>query len=388
MSSYCICSAFYLPHMGGVERFTDNLALELVRQGHSVTIVTNDTYDIGLHEILSSGVEVYRLPCIAALYGRFPIPKKNKVFRRALAELNARSFDGILINTRFYPHTLIALRFAKRIGVTPIVLDHGSAYLTFGNPVFDVFAHTYEHAITMLVKKYSPLFYGISQKSVEWLEVFGITAKGVISNSINSIEYRGQASNRSFRDELGIDNGRMLLAFTGRLIPEKGIDTLLGMMELLQDEPVDLVIAGEGPLRTHIEKSGLKHLHLVGRLGQPDIAALLLEADLFCLPTRSEGFSTSLLESAACGTPFLVTNVGGARELAPSRDYGFVVKSADSKVFAEKVLFALKEDVDLEAMGALCRSRVEDKYSVSSVVTTLIDAFSVSSAPNASHQMN
>ncbi len=376
--SIVIFSANYLPNIGGIERFTEGVSCALAHMGVHVTIVTNNCFGLPSKEVLTEGVDIIRLPCYPLIGGRMPLPKPNREFRDLISSLSRASCDGVLINARFYLHTIIALRFAKRRGLVPIVLDHGSAYLTFGNAALDVFVRAYEHCITSFVKKYKPDFYGISQKSVEWLRTFGIDAKGVISNSINASDYRLQASGRDFRSELGISKDSIVVSFSGRLIPEKGIDVLIRMMECLRNESIELIIAGDGPLRSYVQDSKLRKLHYVGRLSQPDIASLLLDSDLFCLPTRSEGFSTSLLEAAACGTPFLVTDVGGARELAPNRDYGIVFKGQpDSQSFADIVAdFAAKRD-ELVAMGELCRHRVEDRYSWSQTAQSVLDALNL-----------
>ena len=371
MSSICIFSALYFPSMGGVERFTDSLARELARQGHKVTIVTNDTHRLGGREALPSGVEVVRLPCNVLLNGRYPVPVKNGEYQRLMSALDAQLFDGVLINTRFYLHSLLGVEFAKRHGLRAIVLDHGSAYLTMGNSVLDWFIARYEDAITAFLKSRGIDFYGISQKSVEWLRHFGIKAKGVISNSIDAESYRAQASNRAFREELGIPADHLMLAFTGRFIPEKGIAVLVEMMRLLKGDPVHLVMAGDGPLRKDVESAGLNKVHIVGRLDAPDIAALLLESDLFCLPSRSEGFSTSLLEAAACGTPFLTTDVGGARELSPDSTYGVIIPTADARPFANAIQEMLNDSFRLKAMGGRIQSRVDEEYSWGSVARSV-----------------
>lgn len=375
LSSICIFSALYLPSMGGVERFTDSLAGELARQGHSVAIVSNDTHGMGYRDTLSSGVEVFRLPCHNLLGGRYPVPVKNDEFRRLMGFLEARTFDGILINTRFYLHSLLGVEFAERHDLRAVVLDHGSAYLTMGNPLLDWFIARYEDVITAHLKRKRVEFYGISQKSVEWLRHFGIQAKGVISNSIDAASYRAQSSGRSFREELGIPQDDLMMAFTGRFIPEKGIAVLIDMMRLLENEPARLVMAGDGPLGKQVEESDLEAIHLVGRLDTPDIAALLSESDLFCLPTRSEGFSTSLLEASACGTPSLVTDVGGARELMPDDSYGFVVNEADAGIFARIVREAASGEYDLKEMGVRCHARVEKRYSWAAGAQELLKAF-------------
>ena len=163
-----------------------------------------------------------------------------------------------------------------------------------------------------------------------------------------------------------------MIAFSGRFIPEKGISVLIEMMEMLDDLPVHLVAAGEGPLCGAMEESGIDKLHVVGRLKSGDIAALLMESDLFCLPSRSEGFSTALLEASACGTPSLVTNVGGARELIPSQDYGFIEPIADPAAFAEIVRRMVPNRAGMQVMGERCRRRVEGTCSWNTVAETLL----------------
>lgn len=360
---YVIFSANHLPNIGGIERFTDGLSGALAQMGHQVTIVTNNTFGLSSYETLQERVDIVRFPCFPLIGGRMPIPKFNSEFKGLWNKLMGLCCDGVLINARFYVHTLLGLKLAKIHGLTPVVLDHGSAYLTFGNPIIDVAVKLYEHCITSLVKLAKPDFYGISQKSVEWLRHFGIQAKGVISNSIDAKAYRAQASRRVFREELGIPDDNLMLAFTGRFIPEKGISVLIEMMGILENDPVHLVMAGDGPLSGEVDRAGLDKIHVVGRLDAPDIAALLMESDLFCLPTRSEGFSTSLLEAAACGTPFLATDVGGARELALGSPNWEIVPSPDARVFADRVEMALCGKLTLEEVGEINRVGVESEYS-------------------------
>ena len=145
------------------------------------------------------------------------------------------AFDGVLVNTRFYIHSLLGTAFARRRGLRPIVLDHGSAYLTLGSSFADAVIARYEDAVTALLKRQGVDFYGISRKSCDWLRHFGIEARGIISNSIDADAYRAQASSRDFRSDFAIPRESMMAAFTGRLIPEKGIFVLLEAFKLLQD---------------------------------------------------------------------------------------------------------------------------------------------------------
>lgn len=179
MSCICIFSALYLPNMGGVERFTDSLAAELVAEGHSVIVVTNNIHGLSNREVLDNGVEVIRFPCKNFIDGRYPVPIKNGRHRELIADLGSRQVDGVLVNTRFYLHSLIGVRFAESKGLRAVVLDHGSAYLTLGSRLLDWAIERYEDGITAWLKRHDVDFYGISKKSVEWLGHFGIEAKGV-----------------------------------------------------------------------------------------------------------------------------------------------------------------------------------------------------------------
>lgn len=368
-----IFSANYLPYLGGVEKFTEGLSNALADMGHSVTVITNNTFNLENRESLRDGVDLVRLPCFPLIRGRLPFPKPSIEFSALWNEISHTQFDGILINTRFYAHTLLGLFLAEKNGLTPVVLDHGSAHLTFGNPILDVFVRLYEHGITSFVKCFRPAFYGISDKSVEWLDHFNIKAEGVIPNSIDAIRFRASASQRSFRDELNIGTDLMLV-FTGRFVPEKGITTILSMMSALKGSAVQLVMAGDGPLLDEIRDANLPNIHVVGKLASEDVAALLKESDMLCLPSRSEGFSTSLLEASACGAVSLVTDVGGARELIPDSSYGFILPSSNPEQFIRIVKAASQGDYDLKNMGENARTLVESKFSWNAVAHLVLGA--------------
>lgn len=341
-------------------------------RGDSVAVVTNDSMKIGSGVSFEDGIEVVRLPCRPLLDGRLPLPNKNAEYRHLLEVLSKRKWDGVLVNTRLFPLSIEGLRFAKGQGLSAVVLDHGSAYLSFNRPVLDFFVRRYEDAITAKVKSFKPAFYGISTKSVEWLRHFGIEAKGVISNSIDAKEYRSNASERDYRAELAIPQGALMAVFVGRLIPEKGIKALIeaSCSDEIRNRGIFFVLAGDGPLAKDVEGATSKVFHWLGRCSAEDTSALLQQADVLCLPSRSEGFSTVLLESSACGTPSVVTDVGGAQELIPNESYGLIINSAQAKDVI-KALCRLNDDRGLLGLQAVnCRALVEERYSWSATAIT------------------
>ena len=373
-----IFSAQYPPHMGGIENFTQNLARALGNRGHAVTVVTNDTNSIGAGWACEDGFDVLRLPCVPLVDGRLPLPKPSAVRRELLKELSAREFDGVLVNARFYPHSLLGMKIARARGLAPLVLDHGSAYLSFSNPLLDPCVRIYEHVMTALGKRYKPRYFGISHKSVEWLRTFGIEAEGVISNSIDAAEFRECASRRDFRAELELDKDDFLVAFVGRLIPEKGISSIIEASrncELVSRRAV-FALAGDGPLADEVKAAEGPNLRWVGRLGKNDVSALLQQSDALCLPSRSEGFSTTLLEVGACGCPAVVTDIGGARELIPDEHYGTIIKSMAASSIIAAIVHIADYPLLLIEQSRDCQSLVEKNYSWNSTAESVENLFS------------
>lgn len=313
--TYAIFSAQYLPHVGGVETFTANLSHQLVLGGERVCVVTSARDDAPEVETQEDGVRIVRLPSIQLMGGRLPLSRHGSRERSLLSAASGLGVDRVLVNTRFYGTSVTGLRFAREHDLPAVLLDHGSAWLTFGRgTVPDAAAHAWERHMTARDASLGATFAGISEKSAAWLATFGIKTSLVIPNAIDGAAFRGESSGRDFRFELGIPEDKTLVAFVGRLAPEKGPERLLAAMELL-GERCACVLAGEGTLRPQLERGLPANAHLVGNLGHADLSALLSQADVFCLPTRSEGFCTSLLEAGAWGVPCVVPDVGGAREV-------------------------------------------------------------------------
>ena len=191
MEHYVIFSALYLPSMGGVEKYTHNLATALSRAGRRVTIVTSRLSDDDPAEEERDGARIVRLPSRPLLNGRLPLPKRNGEYRALMAALDNAGGDRVVVNTRFYPHSLEGLAFARRHGIEPILIEHGSAHLSFGTAPLDAAVALYEHGITARVKRYHPRCFAVSKRSAEWMGHFGLCAEGVLSNAIDAASFRG-----------------------------------------------------------------------------------------------------------------------------------------------------------------------------------------------------
>ena len=356
-----IFSAFYPPHLGGIERFVRSLAGTLEARDVHAIVVTSASEGAPDHEVQEDGVEVFRIPGSGLLGGRLPVPSRSRA-ASVLDELERAGVSGVLVNARFYPLSLLGARFARRIGVRPVVLDHSSGYVGFGVPVVDQLAHRYEHAMTRRLASCGSLFYGVSEMSRAWLTTFGVPGVGVIHNAIDADEFRSLASGRDFRAELGIASDDLVVAFTGRLLRQKGLSELAETARLLAgtNPRVRVLVAGDGPDRRWLEERVPRNLSLLGSLDRPDLSALLRQSDVFLFPsTYPEGMPTSLLEAAACGLACVATDVGGVREIVPDDSCGIVVDEPRPEVLAEVVRSYDADRALVAAQGERVRAHVE-----------------------------
>lgn len=325
---YCIFAAQYFPHLGGVERYTYNLARKLMERGNGVVIVTSNVYRLADYEKMD-GIPVYRVPCLNLLNGRYPVLKPNGKFWKIHRIISKKHFDLFIINTRFYPHSLYGMLLAKWKKTSCITLDHGTSHLSVHNKFWDRAGAVFEHALTKVDTLFCRDYYGVSGACAQWLEHFHIKAKGVLYNSIDvdEIQEMRRKAVLGYREKYGIPSDAAVITFTGRLLKEKGLPSLLNVMDRIHKEQknVYLFIAGDGDMEEEINDRKTEYIIPLGRLDFEQIVTLLEESDIFCLPSFSEGFSTSILEAAACECYVVTTARGGARELLTDESYGCVI---------------------------------------------------------------
>ena len=324
----CLFSTQFFPHLGGVERYVYNMAKELIKRGYKVYIITSSVdgeKDIDMYE----DIHIIRLPSIGMMSGRMPVLKDNHKTKRLMETLyEKKKIDFIVVNTRFYRLSVYGMKFAKKHHIPVITIEHGSAYLTFNNKFLDIAERVYEKFITHIGKKYCKDYYAVSEYSRKWLKEFHIDGKGVLYNSINPDDYHMSELTGELKEKLSpIENG-VSIAYTGRLIPEKGVNVLIESFEELRKkyENIYLILIGEGPLESDILNAHDDHIIYLGRQSNKDVINILNKVDVFCLPSRSEGFSTSVLEAALTKCCIITTKRGGSVELITDDRYGIIIE--------------------------------------------------------------
>lgn len=315
--TFCFFTAQYLPTPGGVERYTWNLARRCVAAGHRALIVTSALPGLPARERDADGLEIYRLPAFPVMGGRFPVLRP---FAPA-ADLWAQGIDFAVIQTRMYTQSIWAARQCRRRGIPALVIDHSTGYMMHGG-LGGVLGRWYEHLACGIIRRCGFPFYGVSGDVCRWLKTFGISAAGTLPNAVDPEELAAlaRAEDRTdWRQRLQVPADGHLVAFVGRLIPEKGA---LQLAKAVQQLPgCVLAVAGTGPEEEALRAMG-GSVHALGALPHAQIVQLLSQADCYCLPTEyAEGFPTTLLEAAACRCPIVCTHTAGTGELLPDGDY-------------------------------------------------------------------
>jgi glycosyltransferase involved in cell wall biosynthesis len=134
-----------------------------------------------------------------------------------------------------------------------------------------------------------------------------------------------------------------VILFVGNLLPVKGVDVLIDAISRLdeRDRRARCYLIGQGPLREtlrqHIARLGLTdRVTLVGPVLHADLPDWFRAADVFVLPSHSEGVPCVLLEAAACQTPFVASRVGGIPEIA-HLNHGEMVPPGNAATLADAI---------------------------------------------------
>ena len=368
--SFLLVSAQYLPHLGGVENYTHAVAKELLRKGNCVTVVT--TTPEGKEEAPGADMPVIRMPSAAFLHGRYPLLRRNREFREAVSRLDRKHFDAVVIQTRFYPLSVWGARYARKRGICPLVIEHGSAPLKMGGAAVSAGVRMVERFMTVLLLRTKPRFVGVSEAANDWLEKgFHVRSEGVVSNCVDHAAVDAiPARLPPMKEE--IPPGTRTLFFAGRLTAEKGLPPLIDAAKDLDRElPLRLLIAGDGDLKEMVQRTG-EPICYVGKLSFEQVIGAIKACDVFCFPSvQPEGLPTSLLEAGSCGAVVVSSQAGGSGEVVRDELTGYLLSESGSGAI-EAALRSALTDPKAEERGKRLQSFVRTRFTWDRTAETLL----------------
>jgi len=172
-------------------------------------------------------------------------------------------------------------------------------------------------------------------------------------------------------------NSLFRIIAVGRLEPVKNLEMLiLAFSKLLENfKQAELVLIGDGQLRSSLESLVLKLgiAKSVSFLGfRNDVRQQLADADLYVLPSHSEGFGISIVEAMACSIPVLGTNVGGVEEIISSLGDNHLISPTNEKgwVTAMERMATMPQEQRIK-LGAAGRTIVLQRFSPDAYINGL-----------------
>jgi glycosyltransferase involved in cell wall biosynthesis len=180
---------------------------------------------------------------------------------------------------------------------------------------------------------------------------YGIADVGVVPNAAPSVpSFQRQASEPVRVAYLG-----------GFANPAKGGDVLLEALEGLDGATLRLTLAGPGELPPQGEALVARSpaVDWAGWLGPPEKDALLREAEVLVMPSRSEGLPMALLEAMAYGMAAVATEVGGIPEVVDDGVDGLLVPNEDPAALAAALTGLAADPERRQRLGAAARARAE-----------------------------
>jgi glycosyltransferase involved in cell wall biosynthesis len=172
------------------------------------------------------------------------------------------------------------------------------------------------------------------------------------------------------RRRLGVPEDGPVVSYVGKLVPRKGVDTLIEAMGILGRRPGGaplLVAAGIGELREPLEARAAAlgvadRVRFVGKVPHDDVGWWMAAGDVFVLPSLSEGLPTVVCEAMNCGRPVVATAVDGTPEIVRDGETGLLVPPSDATALAA-ALARLVDDPALAArMGARALEIGRERY--------------------------
>lgn len=179
--------------------------------------------------------------------------------------------------------------------------------------------------------------------------------------------------------ELGFARGTRLIGTVGRLNVVKDQANLIQALARLQEQgDVALVLVGDGPLRSELERCAREagvatRVRFLG--DRDDVHRLLPGLDLFALPSRSEGYSIALLEAAASALPIVATDVGGNAEIVRHGVTGELAPPGDTEALASALSRVLADEAAAERMRIAARDWALREASLQSMARRYMDFY-------------
>ena len=333
---------------GGMSVYIREVACEMGRRGHTVDVYTR-VHDPLDPQIIELGENARLIHLMAGgirqinkigIYPHLPgFAAKLEAFRRE----SVREYD--IIFSHYWLSGWVGEYLRRRWNVPHATMFHTLGAVKNAFPIGENEPRLRLSTERRLVKNCQCIIAPTEREKVNLALYYGDPGgkTAVIPCGINLEQFQ-PADRAAARHELGLGDEKTVL-FVGRFDPLKGIDRLLKAMSLLKNSGARLLLVG-GDEDSRRERDGF--LRMAGELGIGDsidfrgmvkheqLPCYYNAADVCVIPSCYESFGLVALESLACGTPVVTTDVGNMRDIIIQDRTGAVVGDSPESL-AEKI---------------------------------------------------
>ncbi|MBU6313720.1 MAG: glycosyltransferase family 1 protein [Actinomycetales bacterium] len=313
-----IVTESFLPQINGVTNSVLRVLEHLESQGHEALVIAPESIDAPREY---SGFRIKRVPSFE-LKGMIPLGFPQ----RALEPL----IDGFAPDVIHLASPIFLGKYAAKIAQN-LTIPTLSIYQT------DIAGFARHYGLTIAhnsLKKWVAKIHSSSDRtlapstwSCEDLKQSGVNNVHLWKRGVDTSKFSPIKRDIDLRCELlGARPDRKIIGYVGRLANEKRIDDLK-VLDMRDD--IQLVIVGEGPARSRLEKQ-LPNARFVGYHSGENLARYYASLDIFVHTGAHETFCQSIQEALASGVPVIAPNSGGPLDLVKHGWTGYLINTSDS----------------------------------------------------------
>lgn len=207
----------------------------------------------------------------------------------------------------------------------------------------------------LLMRQFDACLY-VGEESKKYYQAYGVDPKKCFfsPHSVDNERF-GNESEKISKSEakkiLGLDIDKKHVLFVGKFIDiKRPVDVLQAALNLKQkQQPISIIFAGDGPLRSNLEIFAKTHhldLHILGFINQSELPNIYRAADVLVLPSETETWGLVANEAMACGVPIIVSDTTGCSvDLAVAGKTGKVFPIGNIEALANAIHEMLVADL-------------------------------------------
>lgn len=339
-----IVTESFLPQVNGVTNSVLRILEFLKKNGHDAIILAPESNGSPLEY---DGFEVLPIPAVN-IRGLIPLALPQQLAKAKLIEFNP---DVIHLASPAILGNYIA-KFAKRSN-TPTLSVYQTDLAGFANNYGLQIANNSLSKFVAKVHSNTDRTLAPSSSACEYLTNLGVPGVRLWQRGVDSEKFRPENRSNELRRELLRERpDRTLIGYVGRLAHEKRLEDLI---DLDNQDDVQLVIVGDGPIRNRLERK-LPNAIFMGFKAGVELARIYASLDIFIHTGQHETFCQSIQEALASGVPVIAPNLGGPIDLVEDGVTGFLINTGNHKEI--KRVVKLIQSSDQELLRTLTRESV------------------------------